>query len=679
MWTQHSSMESKTLTKYRTFLEKYYKKELLDVAQKGEKSLGIDWKILSKYYIELAEDILTSPKESLEFVNAAIAEEELGELKNPIKGRIINLPTSQKLRIRDLRSKNLGQLITCNALIRQASDIRPMITIATFECPKCGAQSKIEQHENKLAEPGLCGQCRHKGKFKMIEKNLSDVQQLIIEEPPESLEGGAQPKRIRCILHDDLLEPALERNRFPGNKIRVVGVVKEVAITTRTGAQSTKFDIILEANSVESMEEEFEELDVTKKEEEEILKLAKDPEIYKKLIQSIAPVIYGYDEIKESIVMQLFGGVRKVKKDGTELRGDIHILLMGDPGAGKSILLRYISNLAPKARYVAGRGASGAGLTAAVVKDEFLGGWALEAGTLVLANKGMACIDELDKISHDDRSAMHEAMEQQTVSISKANIQATLLSQTSVLAAANPKYGRFDPYQPPPTQIDLPPTLINRFDLMFVIRDIPNLVTDERIATHVLKLQGDIESAQSEIEHSLLRKYIAYSKQNCFPKLGKEAQRIIRDYYVKIRSTATGEDGIKSIPISARQLQAIIRLAEASARIRLAKQVTKSDAERAIRLVEETLKQLGTDPETGKIDIDRITTGITATERSRISSIKQTMTELEAQFGKQIPKDDLIQALEDKGMSKEKIESELVRLKKNGEIFEPRHGVLQKG
>ena len=679
MWTQHSSMESKTLTKYRTFLEKYYKKELLDVAQKGEKSLGIDWKILSKYDIELAEDILTSPKESLEFVNAAIAEEELGELKNPIKGRIVNLPPSQRLRIRDLRSKNLGQLITCNALIRQASDIRPMITIATFECPKCGAQSKIEQHENKLAEPGLCGQCRHKGKFKMIEKNLSVVQQLIIEEPPESLEGGAQPKRIRCILHDDLLEPALERNRFPGNKIRVVGVVKEVAITTRTGAQSTKFDIILEANSVESMEEEFEELDVTKKEEEEILKLAKDPEIYKKLIQSIAPVIYGYDEIKESIVMQLFGGVRKVKKDGTELRGDIHILLMGDPGAGKSILLRYISNLAPKARYVAGRGASGAGLTAAVVKDEFLGGWALEAGTLVLANKGMACIDELDKISHDDRSAMHEAMEQQTVSISKANIQATLLSQTSVLAAANPKYGRFDPYQPPPTQIDLPPTLINRFDLMFVIRDIPNLVTDERIATHVLKLQGDIESAQSEIEHSLLRKYIAYSKQNCFPKLGKEAQRIIRDYYVKIRSTATGEDGIKSIPISARQLQAIIRLAEASARIRLAKQVTKSDAERAIRLVEETLKQLGTDPETGKIDIDRITTGITATERSRISSIKQTMTELEAQFGKQIPKDDLIQALEDKGMSKEKIESELVRLKKNGEIFEPRHGVLQKG
>jgi len=672
-------MESKTLTQYRTFLEKYYKKELLDVAQKGKKSLQIDWKILSTYNPELAENILMSPKESLEYLNGAIAEEELGDLKNPIGARIVNLPPSQKLRIRDLRSKNLGQLITCNALIRQASDIRPMITIATFECPKCGSQSKLEQHESKLAEPGLCGQCRHKGKFKMVEKNLSDVQQLVVEEPPETLEGGAQPKRIRCILHDDLLEPSLERNRFPGNKIKIVGVVKEVAITTRTGAQSTKFDIIIEANSVESMEEEFEELDVNSEEIEEILKLAKDPKIYEKLIHSIAPVIYGYEEIKESIVLQLFGGVRKVKNDGTELRGDIHVLLMGDPGAGKSILLRYISNLAPKARYVAGRGASGAGLTAAVVKDEFLGGWALEAGTLVLANKGMACIDELDKISHDDRSAMHEAMEQQTVSISKANIQATLLSQTSVLAAANPKYGRFDPYQPPPTQIDLPPTLINRFDLMFVIRDIPNIETDERIATHVLKLQGDIESAKSEIEHSLLRKYIAYAKQTCFPKLGKEPQKLIRDYYVKIRSTAAGDDGIKSIPISARQLQAIIRLAEASAKVRLSKQVTKEDAERAIRLVEETLKQLGTDPETGKIDIDRITTGITATERSRISSIKQTMTELEAQFGKAIPKDDLIKALEDKGMSKEKIESELLRLKKAGEIFEPRHGVLQRG
>lgn len=672
-------MESKTLTQYRTFLEKYYKKELLDVAQNGGKSLFVDWQILSKYDPELAENILMSPNESLEYFNGAIAEEELGELKNPIKARVVNLPPSQRLNIRDLRSRNLGQLITCNALIRQASDIRPMITIATFECPKCGSQSKLEQHDSKLAEPTLCGQCRHKGKFKMVEKNLSDVQQLIVEEPPESLEGGAQPKRIRCILADDLLEPSLERNRFPGNKIKVVGLVKEVAITTRTGAQSTKFDIILEANSVESMEEEFEELDVNKAEEEEILKLANDPKIYERLIQSIAPVIYGYDEIKESIVLQLFGGVRKEKNDGTELRGDIHVLLMGDPGAGKSILLRYISNLAPKARYVAGRGASGAGLTAAVVKDEFLGGWALEAGTLVLANKGMACIDELDKISHDDRSAMHEAMEQQTVSISKANIQATLMSQASVLAAANPKYGRFDPYQPPPTQIDLPPTLINRFDLMFVIRDIPNIENDERIATHVLKLQGDIESAQSEIEHSLLRKYIAYAKQTCFPKLGKEPQKIIRDYYVKIRSTATGEDGIKSIPISARQLQAIIRLAEASARVRLAKQVTKEDAERAIRLVEETLKQLGTDPETGKIDIDRITTGITATERSRISNIKQTMTELEAQFGKAIPKEDLIKALEDKGMTKEKIESELLRLKKAGEIFEPRHGTLQKG
>lgn len=672
-------MESKTLTEYRTFLERYYKKELLDVAQKGKKSLQIDWQNISKYNPTLAENILTSPKESLEYINSAISEEELGDLKSPIKARIVNLPPSQKLRIRDLRSRNLGQLITCNALIRQASDIRPMITVATFECPKCGTQSKIEQHETKLAEPGLCGQCRHKGKFKMVEKNLSDVQQLVVEEPPESLGGGAQPKRIRCILHDDLLEPELERNRFPGNKIKIVGLVKEVAITTRTGAQSTKFDIILEANSVESMEEEFEELDVNNEEKEKIIALSKDPEIYEKLIQSIAPVIYGYNEIKESIVLQLFGGIRKVKNDGTELRGDIHILLMGDPGAGKSILLRYIANLAPKARYVAGRGASGAGLTAAVVKDEFLGGWALEAGTLVLAHKGMACIDELDKISHDDRSAMHEAMEQQTVSISKANIQATLLSQTSVLAAANPKYGRFDPYQPPPTQIDLPPTLINRFDLMFVIRDIPNIENDKRIATHVLKLQGDIESAQSEIEHSLLRKYIAYAKQTCFPKLGKEPQKIIRDYYVKIRSTAAGDDGIKSIPISARQLQAIIRLSEASARVRLSKNVTKADAERAIRLVEETLKQLGTDPETGKIDIDRITTGITATDRSRISSIKQTMSELESQFGKQIPKDDLIKALEDKGMTKERIESELDRLKKNGEIFEPRNGVLQKG
>jgi len=576
-----------------------------------------------------------------------------------------------------LRSEHLGLLITADGLIRQASDVRPRVTVGTFECPKCAAQLRVDQTDSKMKEPASCNQCRHKGKFKLIDKRLTDVQQLIIEESPESLDGGEQPKRIRCILDGDLLEPSAERRRFPGNKIKVVGIVREVPINTKGGSQSTQFDIIVECNSVENSEEEFEELEISPEDEKLIKTLAKDPEIYEKLVNSIAPVIYGYEEIKESIALQLFGGVRKVKDDGTEWRGDIHILLMGDPGAGKSILLRYISNLAPKARYVAGKGASGAGLTAAVVKDEFLGGWALEAGTLVLANKGMACIDELDKISSEDRSAMHEAMEQQTVSISKANIQATLMSQTSVLAAANPKFGRFDPFRPAPVQIDLPPSLINRFDLMYVIRDIPNAENDQRVAKHVLALQGNIESISSEIDNMLLRKYIAYAKQNCFPSLGVAASKLIQDYYVKIRGSVSGE-GIQSIPISARQLQAIVRLAEASARVRLSKKVTESDAKRAIRLVEETLKQLGTDPETGKIDIDRITTGITATTRNKMSIIRQIIETLESQFGKSVPKSEVVKEAETQGIEKSKSDEILSNLLRSGDLFEPKSGFIQR-
>ncbi len=670
-------MESNTLSKYRTFIEKYYTKELTIAAQKGKRALEIDFSNIAKFDPRLSEKLLSNPQENFEFIDAAIQEFDLGDINYKICGRIFNLPNSQKIKIRDLRSEHLGLLITADGLIRQASDVRPRVTIGTFECPKCAAQLRIDQLDSKLKEPASCNQCRHKGKFKLVDKKLTDVQQLIIEELPESLDGGEQPKRLRCILDGDLLEPSAERRRFPGNKIKVVGVVREVPINAKGGAQSTQFDIIIECNSVESSEEEFELLEIDGEEEKLIKKLAKDPNIYEKLINSIAPVIYGYNEIKESIALQLFGGVRKVKDDGTEWRGDIHILLMGDPGAGKSILLRYISDLAPKARYVAGKGASGAGLTAAVVKDEFLGGWALEAGTLVLANKGMACIDELDKISSEDRSAMHEAMEQQTVSISKANIQATLMSQTSVLAAANPKFGRFDPFRPAPVQIDLPPSLINRFDLMYVIRDIPNAENDERVAKHVLALQGDIESISSEIDNKLLRKYIAYSKQTCFPSLGVAATKLIQDYYVKIRSSVSGE-GIQSIPISARQLQAIVRLAEASARVRLSKRVTEADAKRAIRLVEETLKQLGTDPETGKIDIDRITTGITATTRNKMSTIRQIIESLESQFGKSVPKNEIVTEAENQGIEKVKSDEIIQNLLRSGDLFEPKSGFIQR-
>ncbi|MBD3263237.1 AAA domain-containing protein [Candidatus Woesearchaeota archaeon] len=666
------------ITKFRDFIEKYYYTDLLNAIRKGKNSINIDFSILSKFDITLSDQLLEKFSEIIESAEEAIKQFDIPEAKYPIHLRFFNLPKSAYLKIRNIRSENLSKLISTEGLIRQASDVRPRILLATFECPKCGAQIVVKQMGKKLKRPTRCS-CGRKSNFKQIDKKMVDVQRLIIEESPENLEGGEQPKRINVFLEEDLLDPELEKRRYPGNKIKVVGVIKEVAVSLRSGGQSTTYDLLIEANNVETVDEEFEEIKLSPKDKKVIKELSMKKNIYDLLKRSIAPSIYGHENIKEAIVLQLFGGIRKKREDGTRTRGDIHIFLVGDPGSGKSQILRYVSSLSPKARYVAGKGATTAGLTASVVKDEFLKGWSLEAGALVLANKGVACLDELDKMSSEDTGAMHEALEQQTITIAKANIQATLRAETSVLAAANPKFGRFDPYSLISKQIDLPPTLINRFDLIFPIRDIPNIELDEKIATHVLELAKDSSAQKAEIEPSLLRKYIAYAKQNCFPKITAGAIREIKKFYVDLRSAAALEEGeVKSIPISARQLEALVRMAEASAKIRLDNKVTKKDAKKAIKLLRSCMEAVALDAETGKFDIDRITTGITATQRSKISILKRIIDMLTDKVGKSIPISDILNEADNEGIDKAKAEEILDNLKKKGDIFEPKPGLVQK-
>ncbi len=664
------------ISRLRSFIEKYYYKDLFKAIKNGKRSLEIQFTDLAKFDLNIAESLLSHPDDMIRQFEKAIKEFDL-PTEDEITARFIRLPRSQYVRIRDVRSAHLGKLIHTDGLIRQASDIRPRVTMVIFECPACSAQMIIEQRESKFIEPTKCS-CGRKAKFKVVDKRLMDIQRLLVEEAPENLGGGEQPKRIAVYLSGDTLNPKEEKKRYPGNKVKVVGVIREVPIPLRTGGQSTKYDLLVDANSIETTEEEFEEIEISTEDKKIIEDLAKDPAVFEKLIHSIAPSIYGHEGIKEAIVLQLFGGAKKERKDGTRMRGDIHIFLVGDPGAGKSELLKYVSTVAPKARYVSGKGATSAGLTASVVKDEFMRGWALEAGALVLANKGVCCIDEMDKMTPEDRSAMHEALEQQKVTISKANIQATLRAETSVLAAANPKYGRFDPFSPIPVQIDLPATLINRFDLIFPIQDIPNPELDERIARHILDLQRDVESKKPVIETTLMKKYIAYARQNFKPKLTAGAYEEIMKFYLSVRAKASEQEGdVKSVPISARQLQALVRLAEASARIRLSNKVTKKDSIRSINLVMHYLQSVGTDPETGRLDIDRITTGITATQRSRIGIIKRIIADLESKIGKVIPISEVISAAEDDGIEASRAEEIINNLIKTGDVITPRFGLIQ--
>ena len=662
------------IRRFAEFIELNYYNSLLENARKGSRFLTIDFAELSKFDPDLATELLDSPEEVIKAIEKSIEQFDIEGLLN-FKVRFYNLPQSQHVMIRDIRSKHINKFLFIGGIVRRKSDVRPQVMSARFECPMCGNIMNVLQLEGTFKEPSRCG-CGRKGKFVMLDKELVDAQGIVIEESSESLEGGEQPKRIDVLLKDDLVSPLSEKRTSPGSKVEVTGIVKEVPIISKTGAKLTRFELMIDANHVRPTEDTFYEVKITEQEEKEIQEIANDPNGYQKLVNSMAPSIYGYEKIKEALFLQLMGGVRKVRMDKVVSRGDMHILLVGDPGSGKSALLKRITQIAPKGRYVSGKGVSGAGLTAAVVRDEFLRGWALEAGAMVLSSDGLVCVDELDKMSNEDRAAMHEALENQTVSISKANIQATLIARTTVLAAANPKFGRFDPYGIIADQINLPPTLINRFDLIFPIKDLPEEVRDERMAKHILSLHQNPDMNEPEISTNILRKYVAYARQRVFPKLTDGALEEIREFYLKMRKTGSGEGGIRAIPISARQLEALVRLSEASARSRLDERVTRKDSKKAIELIDYYLMQVGLDKETGKIDIDRITTGIPASQRNTIHILKEIIKDLETKMGKNIPIENIISEAKTHGMEDDKVEDALERLKRSGEIYEPKYGII---
>jgi len=1007
---------SEQIEKFKEFIEKHYQKQLNRAIKKGDKALILSFDELSRFDHDLAEQLLSDPEETVKAAELSLESFDLPE-SVLLKVRFIELPPSQKIKIRNIRSKDLDKLISIEGVIRQSSDVRPQVTSAKFECPACGNTITILQIDTKFKEPSRCS-CGRRGRFKLLSKKLVDAQRLIIEESPESLIGGEQPKRISVFLKEDLVEPRLEKTTTPGSKVKVVGVIKEVPILLKSGVQSIRYDLMMDANSIDLVEESFADIDINEEDEQEIKELAQDPRIHERLVKSIAPSIYGHDDIKEALILQLVGGVQKERDDGIKTRGDMHVLLIGDPGSGKSALLTFISKIAPKGRLVSGKGVSSAGITASVVRDEFLKGWALEAGALVLSSGGTCIIDEMDKIHPEDTAAMHQAMEQQIVTISKANIQAcyssdtevltnkgwkkyqevkelkiaqydpsnktiqflphkglyeynykskmynfknkrndilvtpnhkmlakeysqkeyreikaenlnystthflnsgnfigkeeqyfilppikhkqnrkhpkythqhkskkipmdlwleflgyflsegglqkeptigipqepgencnkirkclsklsnsvgftlteskdqkysrfqitntqlfrfleencgkkcnekkypldlsslskkqlkilydalmlgdgcskgkyysstspeltdlfqgiacligksankgihykahgnrltcyrvtlcdktnpsiknkfikkisyngkvfcfstktgffitrrngkiaiqgnTLKTETTVLAAANPKLGRFDPYKLVAEQIDMPPTLINRFDLIFPIKDIPSKEKDEQIATHVLNLQQKPKSLEFEIPLDLLRKFIAYAKQKVKPRLTDNAIDEIKNFYVNLRNQeTTSDDALRPIPITARQLEGLVRLAEASAKLRLSKKVTRSDAKRAIKLLKHCLMQVGFDQETGQIDIDRVSTTISASQRGKISLLREIIEQLEEKVGKTVPIEDIVAEAEEKGITEDRVEEIIERMKREGLVFEPKTGFIQR-
>ncbi|MGV8152166.1 MAG: LAGLIDADG family homing endonuclease [Candidatus Nanoarchaeia archaeon] len=316
----------------KSFFETY-KKKIGESIRKGRKVVFIDFDDLSSNSPVLAEALIASPEESLNLLETSL--EESGLIKGP-RIRLNNLPETQKVKIRTIRANHLNQLIYFEGIVRQTSEVRPQVVNAKFECPACGTVISVLQTEKKFREPTRCS-CGRKGQFTLISKSMVDAQRLVIEESPESLTGGEQPRRMPVFLKEDLVDPGMEEKTTPGSKVRVIGILCEVPVPLPTGSISTRFDLSVEANNLIPLETTYEDLEISEEDERQILELAADPELFKKLRNSVAPSIWGYEEIKESLVLQMFGGVRKISPDGTISRGDVHLLLIGDPGVAKSI------------------------------------------------------------------------------------------------------------------------------------------------------------------------------------------------------------------------------------------------------------------------------------------------------------------------------------------------------
>lgn len=649
------------------FSERYYD-TVARAVQNGETSIVVDFEKLDMFNLELTEYIKDNPDSGVEAAKEGVLGVDIVP-DEEFNIRFTNMPEEDFVLLKNLRSKHLGKFIPVEGMIKRASQVKPEVVSATFECSQCGDLHEKEQDSSQLKSPYKC-ECGSR-KFEVKQKNMTDTQLVTVEENPESREGSEQPSSLQIRLEGDLVDPDFQRKVVPGNVAEITGVIKERPLKKN----SKKYDIYMEGNHLEPTQQEFEQLELSEDEIEEIEELSEDPEIFEKIARSIAPSIFGHEKVKQAIALQIFGGVKKTREDGVKSRGDIHILLIGEPGTGKSQMLKFTGQLAPKGRYVVGKSSTGAGLTAAVVRDETTGEFELEAGAVVLANKGMAAIDEIDKMDEQDRSSLHEAMEQQQISVSKANIQATLNAQTSILAAGNPKFGRFDPYEPIPQQISIGDTLLSRFDFIFPVKDEPDKEKDTELSEQVLKNHIDPEETDAEIPQEQLRKYVAYSKRYR-PDLTQEAANQIQEFYVSMRAKGSDQEG-QGVPITARQLEALVRVAEASARAELKEEVEISDAKRAIDILTYCLEQVGVDPETGEFDIDMVESGVSSSQRNRLQTVKQII-ESEAGDNESVEIEKVLEVADEQGISQDKAEEVIRRLKRDGELFEPEQGKIQR-
>ncbi|MDG7049655.1 MAG: minichromosome maintenance protein MCM [Nitrososphaerota archaeon] len=524
------------------------------------------------------------------------------KISDDIRVRIANYPIQRSLR--QINAEVIGKMTSVSGMVVRSSEVKPLAKNVVYKCPEGHTTEVPLERGLNIYTPSKCSteKCAHRDiRLDPEQSKFIDFQIIRLQELPEDLPPGQLPHYVDVTIKQDLVD-----NARPGDRIILTGIVRiEQEQITGTRINSGLHRLRIEGNNIEflggrggknSRRSEREEISP---EEEKIIKsLARNTDVYERLINSFAPHIQGHAIIKESILLLMVGAMQRVMSDGTKIRGDINVFLVGDPGTAKSEMLKFCARLAPRGLYTSGRGSTAAGLTAAVVRDK-TGIMMLEAGAVVLGDQGLVCIDEFDKMKPEDRSALHEVMEQQSASIAKGGIVATLNARTSILAAANPMYGKYDPFKNITENVALPIPLLTRFDLIFVVRDIPSKEKDRNIAQHIIGLhKKSTTDTRSLIDPDIFTKYLAYCKRSD-PTLTSEAEEKILDYYLKMRNVESEE----MITVTPRQLGGLIRLATARARLLMKDQVEAEDAERAIFLIQSMLEDAGVDVNTGKVDL----------------------------------------------------------------------------
>jgi DNA replication licensing factor MCM2 len=503
---------------------------------------------------------------------------EFARIAPEIHVRITDLPIIDN--IRDLRQAHLNVLVRTRGVVTKATPVFPQFQIIRWECRKCGASvGPFAATDETPQPPSFCPTCNARNRFRIDSANTlyRNYQRITIQEPPGSVPAGRLPRTKDVVLLADLTDSCR-----PGDLVEITGIYKHIQEVRRHGFPV--FRTMIEANHVSRNGDAFAAIAITEEEKRQILELSRQPNVAKLIFDSIAPSIFGHDDIKAAIALTLFGGRRKDIKERHCVRGDINILLLGDPGTAKSQFLKYAERIAPRAVFTTGKGASAVGLTAAVHKDPVTGEWTLEGGALVLADGGVCLIDEFDKMSEKDRTSIHEAMEQQSISISKAGIVTTLLARCSIVAACNPIHGRYEGSLSFIQNSGLSEPILSRFDLICVVRDIVDPIMDARLAEAVIRAHQGIPP-KTGLGEAFLRKYIAYARQKCMPRLSDIDHKKIVQIYQELRTESANTGGS---PICVRHLESIIRFSEAHARLHLRSTVIDVDVNFAIAMVLES-------------------------------------------------------------------------------------------